>query len=213
MSDRPAEPLVSGARGFISYAHDDAESVCALTRLVLPLARALGVEDWTDAMLRGDGGWSDAVANAVATADVFVLCLSPAYLASPFIWDVEYPAVRARAEAGHALVIPVIVAACSWWGFVGDYPPVPARDGKVIPIEEWEGRDVGIAVAAAQIVDAIRRHFDPAAQPSETWDRWAQKVFPDLMVDAPGGDHRISPDDIERAVKTVVAGRAAKSGA
>src|ERR1039458_3712981 len=137
MTDDVVSPLVSGNRGYMSYSRDDYEPVQRLSQHLIPAARAeLGLDFWTDAAITAGSQWFDAVSDALAQANVFILCVSPCYLASEFRYRVEFSAIEARVRSSGALVIPVILEPCSWWGFVGAYQAVPTRKGHIVPISE-----------------------------------------------------------------------------
>ena len=206
MSDPAVSFGASGARGYMSYSHDDHEAVQRLSRHLIPSARAvLGIDFWTDAAVTAGGHWSKMVADALARANVFVLCMSANYLASEFLYNIEFPAIKARIETSGALAIPVILSPCSWWGFVGDYQAVPARGGRIVPISNWRPLEDGFREAATQVIHGIEHHLRPQVGKSE--------LQPRPIPPAPDGHHKIAPRDIDRAVEAVVSRRAAKSHA
>lgn len=214
MEDDAVFPGLSGARGYMSYSRDDHEDVRRLSQHLIPAARAeLGVDFWTDAAITPGSQWFEIVSDALAESKIFILCVSPHYLASEFRYRVEFPAIQTRAQSSDALVIPVILRPCSWWGFVGDYQAVPSKNGRIVPISDWRPRDAGYHAAATQIIQGIAYRFKPAAEKRELQPLNAKDAAPRPVPPAPHGHHKIAPRDIDRAVKTVIARHTAKTGA
>jgi hypothetical protein len=204
----------AGARAFVSYSHEDRKSVDPLLLALKPAAkRALGVSVWNDSEITAGIQWARETELAIQQADVVILCMSPAYLGSKYLYYQELPAIRERGDTSRALVVPVILQACAWWGFVGDFHVVPTRDGRVLPISEWPSPKAGYQAATVQIVDAIRTHFHSTVTKDEILPPAGIRMTPRLGRAAPSGPHRLSPEEIDRAVGAVVAARAAKSGA
>jgi hypothetical protein len=107
--------------------------------------------------------------DAIANADVFILCLSPAFLASQYCYYVELPAIRRRASEAGAIVVPVLLESCAWWGWVGDWQVGPTRRGKPIAITDWKALNAGMRAAVSDIRHAIAgylEHEQPAPEPA-----------------------------------------------
>jgi hypothetical protein len=106
--DHPLSPgLVSVARAlevglerpatvFLSYAHEDTQAVKQL-QLQLNLRGVRAWRDVTDLLL--GAATRQEIAQAIEReADALALYITPAYLASEFIWEVEVPAALRRIE-------------------------------------------------------------------------------------------------------------------
>ena len=196
--------------GYLSYAHDDHADVQRLMFHLRATERSLGLDFWTDASITAGGRWKAVIDDQIAQSTVFLLCMSPAYLSSSYLYDVEFPAIEARVRSSDALMVPVILRPCPWCGFVGDYQAVPVRNGRVVPISQWRPRDDGYDTVISQIVEGIR-HF----RATKEKDGIQRILFPrrdpvPIMPPAPG-HHKIPPRDIERAVRTVIARQPAKT--
>lgn len=93
---------------FLSYSHNDSEWV---ERLMAHLNKADSkglVEYWSDQKLIPGSNWKELITEAIKEAKVFVILVSPDYVASPFSADVEFPLINEAAEDG-ALILPVLV--------------------------------------------------------------------------------------------------------
>src|ERR1700722_12033299 len=57
------------------------------------------------------------------------------------------------------LIIPVILALCSWWGFVDDLQVVPTSKGRVSPISNRHPHESGYVQATFEVIQGIRRYW------------------------------------------------------
>jgi len=85
----------------------------AVARQLGQLEMAGQAEVWFDRDLELGESWERRIIDVVQRADVALLLVSPAYLASSFVSSSELPAIAARNEQG-ARVVPVIIAPCNW---------------------------------------------------------------------------------------------------
>lgn len=99
---------------FISYSHHDRPWLERLTTHLAFLERRRGLlHVWSDTRVGAGGRWQEEIEDALSAAGVAVLLISPAFLASDFIWTVEMPKILEHKEAG-MLVWPLIVRPCAW---------------------------------------------------------------------------------------------------
>ncbi len=95
--------------GFVSYAHGDARLVDRFLALMSPrcaILRDPEIEHWCDRRILAGARWEDEITRAIDTCDFGLLCLTPRFLASPYITAVELPALLER-----GVVIPVVLQA------------------------------------------------------------------------------------------------------
>ena len=203
MADRSVRPL----RGFVSYATADREMVDRLLTMLRPTERALRLDFWRDTGIAAGSVWNAKIMDAIAAADVFIICMSPAFLASQYCYEVELPAIHGRAADAGAVIVPVLLAPCAWWGSVGDWQVVPNQEGKAIPISDWRSKEKGLVAAATQIERAIEVHLGLAtATPALPG---AHPVAPNLDDLDDWGPGKLSKAAILQAVEAVVAQRKA----
>lgn len=212
MGKSPADPPSARLSAFLSYSFADEKYVRRLMVHLAPLERELGITLRTGVSGLAGSSWSEGQGAEIAEADIFFLCLSPDYLASQFIYYTELPAIRQRAEEAGALVIPVILKRCSWWGFVDDRRVVPvATTGRVVPIADWRRLEDGFDASATQIRDAVLAHL--GRQPTTAAPVQTRPARQRPIQDPPSGPHTVSPTDIDRAVRAVLSRRVASSDA
>ena len=99
---------------FISYAHKDSKY-----RFLEDLLEHLGalkkrglLDVWTDQDIEPGAMWLKKIREALASARVGILLVSPSFLASSFIKDEEVSALLRAARDEGATIIPVIVRPC-----------------------------------------------------------------------------------------------------
>lgn len=104
---------------FISYAHSDNENTDAskrwLNRLLehlQPLVLQDKVSAWSDTEIEGGEQWDNSIKAQLLEADVAVLLVSPAFLASKYIRDSEVPVLLMNAMDEGRTVLPIIVRPC-----------------------------------------------------------------------------------------------------
>jgi hypothetical protein len=77
------------------------------------LERRGSVEVWSDQRIGAGAEWEAEIEAALTASKVAVLLVSPAFLASDFIWKREMPRIIAHSEAGMD-VLPLVVRPCAW---------------------------------------------------------------------------------------------------
>lgn len=102
-------------RVFISYSHTD-EAQRKKLELYLKVLVTHGAlhEKWDDRKIQPGEEWDNAIKGALDEADVVLLLISAAALASDYIRTVELRGALSRAAAGKAVVIPIILEDCPW---------------------------------------------------------------------------------------------------
>ena len=89
-------------QGFLSYAHDDHECFVGFSTHLKALKRVFDIGIWQDHAIHGGAVWEDAIGKAIAAAEVFILLISPSFIASDYVVNTEIPAIGARRRAGNA---------------------------------------------------------------------------------------------------------------
>ena len=136
------DPSVSKPSVFISYAHSDERFKDELVmRMKVLQAAGLAGEVWTDRMLEPGENWNSSIIRNLENADMVLLLLSNAAMASDYIQKTEAQKALARHKAGTAVVVPVVLERCQWnLSELKDLQAVP-KDAK--PLREWRPRNAG----------------------------------------------------------------------
>jgi len=146
--------------GFISYAHDDHRMFRTIRTQLKSVERAFGIQFWSDQRINAGYVWDAEIRKHIDMADLFVLLVSPAFLASNYIWDQELPAIINRRKAANAvLVLPVVLTPCMWTLVTAHRQAVPTENGHLQPIAEWKPQRNGYDAARGQIAAAIEAFY------------------------------------------------------
>jgi TIR domain-containing protein len=98
-------------------------------------------------------------------AKIILFFVSPHFIESRYINDVEVAEALKRHKAGEATVIPVILRPCPWQELFGHLQAVP-KDGR--PITKWENQDEACLDVANRIVEVVRS-FDETRKAQRRW--------------------------------------------
>jgi len=100
---------------FISYSHKDKEWLDRLNSHLLAFSKEeAGINCWSDSEIKAGDKWKQDILEALKSADIAVLLVSPDYLASPFIRTEELPLILQKEGEGKIRVLPIIVRPCAY---------------------------------------------------------------------------------------------------
>ena len=102
----------SGRKGlevFISYSHEDEEHRRNLEKHLSILSRTGILEIWHDRKIVAGSEWKGQIDQHLASSDLNLLLVSPAFLHSDYCYDVEMRRALERHDQGQAVVIPIVV--------------------------------------------------------------------------------------------------------
>lgn len=146
---------------FVSYSRDDGEWLGRLALHIAVLERSGLIDVWSDARIEAGADWEQAIELALSSAKIAVLLVSPAFLASPFIWQREMPPIVAHAKQGMD-VLPLIVSP-SAWRLEKELARLQARptDGRALSVRSQSQIDEELASFTYEL--AARVGISPAA--------------------------------------------------
>jgi glyoxylase I family protein len=109
---------------FISYSHGDQGDRAVVDAMIKQLRRA-DIAFWHDGQISAGEDWSVAIEDALTTATVFVVLITPSFLASK--WGMlELGAAVERARQGAAIVIPVVAGPVHLPNVLRRFQPIEA---------------------------------------------------------------------------------------
>lgn len=139
-------------RIFFCYAHADRDLRRALDSHLDLLEREGLVAPWFDGQIAPGTEWSDVIEQNLRAADIIVFLISPAFLGSKYIGEVEMRIALELHRTGAARLVPVLAAP------IDDFDSLPigalqALPTGALPIASWEDR----VRALDDVVNGIRR--------------------------------------------------------
>jgi hypothetical protein len=141
---------------FYSYAREDERLRKKLENHLSGLRYDGIIEDWNDRMIEAGSEWNSQIDQYLNRADIILLLVSPYFMSSPYIRNVELNRAMERHDAGEARVIPVIMCPCDWKGAsFGKLQALP-RDAKAVT--SWPNQDeafLDIALGIRKVVEEL----------------------------------------------------------
>lgn len=163
------------AQIFISYSRKDRAYLDQLLPHLAPLEKAYRVRPWVDTSIPTGSSWREEIRSAMDAATVGVLLVSPDFLASSFVTQVELPKILAAADRG-SLSICVVHVRPSVYQHVPAIDRLQAVNDPKAPISSFRGgkRDAAWASIAVRIVDAARRSSGGMSDSSAAFQEYAR---------------------------------------
>lgn len=159
---------------FISYSHKDEALKEELEVHLSTLKRQGKINPWQDRALEAGTEWDPQIKAALESAQIILLLITPRFMASDYINDVELARAMARHRAGTARVIPIILKPVDLAGTpIAQLQALP-KDAK--PVTRWEDQDeafLNVVLGIRRVVDALN------AQPATA------TAFPNLAAELP----------------------------
>jgi hypothetical protein len=167
---------------FVSYARKDLggskrDELRSLAAQVIEHLKGLRgdsdppVELWLDIDdIRAGDEWQAEIDDALARADLAVLLVSPAFLASRFIMKHELPRLRQRRKENGLRLIPILLEPCAWPSWLSKTDIRPRGNQALSEISSLEAAplDRKLAEIVAEIREILARPERRAsADPSE----------------------------------------------
>lgn len=92
---------------FISYSRQDSKQLEELQGFLKPLERDFSLKPWTDRQIQPGDDWKAAIDQALAEANIGLLLVTQAFVASDFIAKHELPYLLDKPQRGQLSLIPV----------------------------------------------------------------------------------------------------------
>ena len=121
---------------FISYAHEDAGFLEELKKSLKPDIRRNIISIWTDENIRAGARWDEVIKAKLREAQVVIFLVSPDFLDSDYINNVELKNAR---ESQWQIIIPIIIRPIEMKSLVlNEFQAIPEGDKAV---SQWQNRD------------------------------------------------------------------------
>jgi WD40 repeat protein len=187
---------------FVSYSHEDAEWLRRFLVMLQPLVRNRRLQVWADEYIEVGNEWERDIDGAIGRAALALLLVSPDFLASHFIMDIELPALIQRGVR----FVCVLVQPCLW-----EELPVlervqwahdPDRDGPLSRSDDYQSTIVRICRTIRDLLPATSAGARIAPIPEAV-----QPVERLAYASRPGSLHGVPPPPptyVERAELTTL---------
>ena len=147
---------------FVSYSHKDEAALERLRTHLATLRRDGRIDEWFDREILAGGEIDAEIAERLESSGLFLLLVSPDFLASDYCMEREMERALERHRSGAARVVPIVIEPCDWTS-------TPLRDLKALPqngkpISEWTNENN----AFLDIVQELRRVLDAEGMPHAT---------------------------------------------
>jgi len=142
---------------FTSYAHKDEEFREELDVHLAMVKRHKAVTVWNDREIQAGEEWDSAIKDELNTADIILLLVSPRFLASRYIFDVEIKTALERHEKKDAIVVPIILKPCDWTQT--EFAKLQALPRNAKPINTWDDMDEALLFTVKgikQVISAVQ---------------------------------------------------------
>jgi internalin A len=113
-SPEASSPMDNPLPLFMCYAHANERTVRQLIPSLKVLARRGYIAPWQDTDLVPGEDWDETIKHRLAKAQIILFMVSRDFLASKYITEQERPLAITLMREKKAVVIPVLLSACSW---------------------------------------------------------------------------------------------------
>ncbi len=138
--------MTTSANVFMSWAREDLRRIEAIGRALA----AHGLHVWRDKKLMLRMDWAAVVGETIRRSDVFIVCLSPAYLASSFA-ELELGFILSGQRDRGGLVIPLMLSRVEP-GMLGRFPVIDAQGRSAGWVADRVASTIGTRLDAGAIV-------------------------------------------------------------
>jgi len=146
---------------FISYSHKDRKWLMKFTEVLTPLLRDNTIRVWNDTNIRPGGLWRKEIEEALGCSKVAVLLVSPSFLASEFISNVEAPSLlKAASDRGVTIIWVAVSASLYTETEISHYQ---ASNDPSKPLDTLRSSDLNRELV--RICALIKQAVEPRAEP------------------------------------------------
>ncbi|NQU20766.1 MAG: TIR domain-containing protein [Candidatus Nealsonbacteria bacterium] len=153
----PMDERRGALRVFFSYSHKDERLRDELETHLKILERRGLIATWHDRQIAAGEEWKGEIDENLERAEIVLLLVSAAFVASDYCYDVEMTRALERHESGEARVVPVILRDCLWQKApFGKLQALPT-DGKAVA--KWRDKDTvwrNVAEGIELVVEQLR---------------------------------------------------------
>lgn len=161
-------------RVFCSYAHEDVEYFEQLGEHLSALRRTGDIQMWSDREIKGGDNWNSVISDALESSDAVLMLVSPSFINSDYIFDVEMKRALELAETGQTIALPILIRRCPWEEMpFAHLQMMPNDTSPILPIANRSpaGRDDAWCAVAKTVRDLLRHKVKPTPTPEASLPR------------------------------------------
>nr|BBH93788.1 hypothetical protein KTA_19870 [Thermogemmatispora argillosa] len=136
---------------FYVYAREDRPFLERLEQHLALLQRQGLLVTWHDGALLPGSDWRRSIREQLEQAQLILLLISPAFMASDYCYGVEMQRALERQRRGQAQVVPILLRPVDWAN--APFAHLQVLPGNARPISTWANQDA----AFAEVVGGLRR--------------------------------------------------------
>ncbi len=143
---------------YVSYSRKDQQLWKELKNHLIPLERKglIALYDPNDQIGNVGREWQQAISSHLESAQLILLLISPYYIASEFLYNIEMKRAMQRCEVGEATVLPILLRPTYWQDEpFGTISPSPENHR---PVTMWRKKGAAflqVAIEIRKIVDQL----------------------------------------------------------
>jgi TIR domain/Sulfatase-modifying factor enzyme 1 len=146
---------------FLSYSHKDDELKKEFCDHLAVLQHNQLIDSWQDRNIDAGSEWADAIHQNLEQAEIILLLVSSAFMASRYCYSIEMQQALKRHKSGAAKVIPVIIRDSSWTTSpLGQLQAVPRDNRAVAAWGDQFARDTAWKQVTEEITKVARGLID-----------------------------------------------------
>ncbi len=136
-------------------APQDKEMLTVLTKYLAPLQRIGKITIWDENHFNAPSAWETELHQHLESADVFLLLISPDFVASDSCYNVQMKRALERYKQGSAIVIPLLLRPTFWQHL--PFASLQMLPTGARPISKWADQDDVFLAIVRQIDQVISR--------------------------------------------------------
>ncbi|MDQ3798926.1 MAG: P-loop NTPase fold protein [Acidobacteriota bacterium] len=198
-----SQPITEQKTVYVSYSYADSEWKERILAELSSYDQPIQWEFWDDSRIEPGDLWLERIKDSLEKASAALLILSPAFLESDFINNVEFPYLIELAQSRGLRVFPILARRCNWRSikFITERQILPRG---AMPLEGRSESEIDTEIKniAKQITSALKSLKSPnkirrtSAPEQQSSSREIAEEFPSsTFLEPPAGDFE-EPDSL-----------------